>query len=523
MLFVALFYSLERSAAKHRPPKNSRKCLSILTGYPRADRLRYVVRLLNQVDRHHALSAVSQYDIHVYCDGNCDALRTKFQHVVFHRLRLTTSDTANQSSELSNRPLFQRLHRSSDTIELSGVEFQRHRWLYVSQNYRRMLDDIFLSHPISVTPYQSCVILEDDLVLAPDALPYLEAAERVMQRDPTIFTGSLFADNSYPLYARDPRRFRRVSHFAGLGFIMTRRRYVDEVRRTLWAGLQNWDEQVQKFLQRRDLVSIVPEISRALHLRRTTSNSLEQSRPSHPFESQLLSNEILTEYSLDHLERTAYDRLIVASIQRRQYIQYLADALFFDNVDETVVYFDCKDDEDLHRILAARNLWGVGNGGVVRGSYRGSLFFRYYAAQVLIVCKKSDFYSQRQKTRPVFRSHTKNITLDGRRVGRRSAGLVYRLTADFNVVVATRNQSCEHACSDRKCDVAGLWLLNESCDVIGHVIPGCRRCATASAENYADGVLPGADVEGDRCLRAYPHYISCETVSDRYRRFCACR
>jgi len=137
-------------------------------------------------------------------------------------------------------------------------------------------------------------------------------------------------------------------------------------------------DQVQKFVQRRGLVSVVPEIGRAVHLRRT-SNSLEQSqsRPSHPFESQLLNDEILAEYNLDHLQRTAYDQLIVDTIHRSPYIQYLADALFFNSINETVVYFDCKDDKDLHRILAERNLWGFGNGGVVRGSYQGSMFFRY--------------------------------------------------------------------------------------------------------------------------------------------------
>jgi len=504
---------------KHHPQKNIHKCVSILTGYPRADRRRYVVRLLNQVDRHHALRAGGHYDIHVYCDGDCGTLQTEFQHVAFHHL--TTFNTANQSSENSERSLFQRLHNADETIKLSGVEFQRHRWLYVSQNYRHMLHDLFLPNPTRFAPYQSCVILEDDLVLAPDALHYLEAVERVMQRDRTIFTGSLFADNSYPLYARDRRRFRRVSHFAGLGFVMTRQRYVDVVRRSAWAGLQNWDEQVQKFVQSRRLVSIVPEISRALHLRRT-SNSPEQSRPSHPFESQLLCDEILSEYNLDHLQQTSYDRLIAETIQHRQYIRYLADALFFDSVDETMVYFDCKNDKDLHRILAERSLWGFGNGGIVRGSYRGSLFFRYYVAQVLIVCRNSEFYLERSKTRSMFRPDTKNISVDGRRINRRVAGLVHRLITDFRVVVATRNQSCHYAC-DYKCDITGLWLLNESCDVITHMIPGCRRCATASVEDYVDGVLPGMDAEGDRCLRAYPHYISCETTSDHYRRFCVCR
>jgi len=502
---------LDRSVTKdHNNQRTVPKCVSILTGYPRTDRLRYVVRLLNQVD-HLVLSTARQYDIHVYCDGYCGALQTRFQHVAFHVL------ATNQSSTNPDRPLFQRLHGANETVELSGVEFQRHRWLYVSQNYRRMLDDLFVTRW-----YQSCVILEDDLVLAPDALSYLEAAERIMQRDRTIFTGSLFADNSYPPYARDPRRFRRVSHFAGLGFVMTRGRYVDEVRRVVWAGLQNWDEQVQRFVRRRGLVSIVPEVSRALHLRRA-SNSSERSRPRHPFESQMLNSETLVEYNLDDLVEPAYDRLVVDIIQRGLYIRYLADALFFDNVDETVVYLDCKDDRDLHRILAERNLWGVGNGGVVRGSYRGSMFFRYHTAQVLIVCRHSEFYRRRRKATPVFRQYTKNITLDGRRASRLVAGPVHRLTSEFGVAVSTRNRSCDHACKDRKCDVAGLWLLNESCDVITHVIPGCARCAAATAETYADGVFPGMDVDGGRCWRAYPHYISCETASHRYRRLCVCR
>jgi len=80
----------------HNAQRSDRRCLSILTGYPRADRLRYVVRLLDQVDRRHqrggGLSGVSQYDIHVYCDGDCGGtLQTMFQRVAFHQL--TTYET----------------------------------------------------------------------------------------------------------------------------------------------------------------------------------------------------------------------------------------------------------------------------------------------------------------------------------------------------------------------------------------------------------------------------------------------
>ena len=72
----------------------------------------------------------------------------------------------------------------------------------------------------------------------------MEAVEGLMRRDRSVVTGSLFSDNSYPGYARDAGRFRRVSHFAGLGFVLTRQRYVGELRQAVRAGLHNWDEQV---------------------------------------------------------------------------------------------------------------------------------------------------------------------------------------------------------------------------------------------------------------------------------------
>ena len=98
------------------------------------------------------------------------------------------------------------------------------------------------------------------------------------------------------------------------------------------------------------------------------------------------------------------------------------------------------------------------------------------------------------------------------------------LAAPGVVLAPAVNQSCDDACAGRRCDVAALWLLNESCDVIARVVPGCSRCASASADSYADGVLPAVDAEGRAvCWRAYPHYISCETASQRYRRICVCR
>ena len=67
-------------------------------------------------------------------------------------------------------------------VELSGIRFVRDRWMSVSNNYRRMLDDLFVTNRstsgLQFTERKDsyCSILEDDLVLAADALVYLQVS-----------------------------------------------------------------------------------------------------------------------------------------------------------------------------------------------------------------------------------------------------------------------------------------------------------------------------------------------------------
>jgi hypothetical protein len=363
-----------------------------------------------------------------------------------------------------------------------------------------------------------------------------------MASDATVFTGSLFNDNSYPPYAVNHSSFRRVDHFAGLGFVISRRRYVHELRPT-WGGLQNWDETVQRLVARRRLASVVPEVGRALHVRRRDHTDDEGDEPwtvirrvpRHPFESQRLNEEIIeTGYDLAHLSAPAYDRHVTELIERSPYVDHVTDALFFDDPRDTVVYWRCSGDSDLHRILVERDLWGFGNGGVVRGSYRGTLYFRYMTAVVLVVCRNSYFRRLRVAGRRSERVEAA-ANLNATAVHRRHLGNVYRLTVDFRVIVGNVNESCQAACDraadDRAtCDLRGLWLANEHCDVVRYFVPECRTCIRATIDTYADGVLPGIEVAGDggdanggRCATAYAHYISCYTASSKYRRLCVCR
>lgn len=363
----------------------------------------------------------------------------------------------------------------------------------------------------------------------------LQAVERLMAADSTVFTGSLFNDNSYPLYSVDSHSFRRVDHFAGLGFVMSSRRYFNELRPT-WGGLQNWDEAIQRLVARRRLASVVPEVSRALHLRRRDQLDdrplMISLIPRHPFESQRLNDVFLMSgYDLTHLAKANYDKRLVDAINHGVYVDYIADALFFRSVDDVIIYWGCSEDTDLDRLLVERDLWGVGNGGIVRGSYHGTLEFRYLTALVLVVCRHSEFRPFRVASRLSFQIDDISTTAPSK-VERPYLGIVHRVSLDFRIIVGDANETCQSVCvrtgngsMTSSCDIRGLWLANERCEVVKHLIPGCKTCIRGTIDTYVEGVLPAveADGAGEKCASAYPHYISCHTASPRYRRLCTCR
>ena len=73
-------------------------------------------------------------------------------------------------------------------------------------------------------------------------------------------------------------------------------------------------------------------------------------------------------YDLSGLTQSNYDRQISDAIERCAYVDYVEDALFFDDPSDVVVYWNCDADEDLDLLLTKRHLWGFGNGHIVRGS-----------------------------------------------------------------------------------------------------------------------------------------------------------
>jgi hypothetical protein len=83
------------------------------------------------------------------------------------------------------------------------------------------------------------IIVEDDLLFAPDFYEYLIGMAPVTDLDPTTFVISAWNDNGFKGKVQDPHAIRRTEFFPGLGWILPRKLYKQELERK-WPK-EHWD------------------------------------------------------------------------------------------------------------------------------------------------------------------------------------------------------------------------------------------------------------------------------------------
>ena len=66
------------------------------------------------------------------------------------------------------------------------------------------------------------LVIEDDILLSPDALSYFTTFAPLLKSDPSLFCVSGFHDNGFPQHADDLKKFMRTDFFSGLGWLVTR-------------------------------------------------------------------------------------------------------------------------------------------------------------------------------------------------------------------------------------------------------------------------------------------------------------
>eukprot|EP00056_Hartaetosiga_gracilis_P006426 m.96550 g.96550 ORF g.96550 m.96550 type:complete len:481 (-) comp12470_c0_seq1:50-1492(-) len=125
----------------------------------------------------------------------------------------------------------------------------------IARHYGWMLKQVF-----DVKQYEAVIIVEDDLDVAPDFFEYFEAGKKLLQTDDTLWCVSAWNDNGKKGYVEDPKKLYRSDFFGGLGWMLTRKLWVEELS-SKWPS-NFWDDWMREHEQRQGRACIRPEISR---------------------------------------------------------------------------------------------------------------------------------------------------------------------------------------------------------------------------------------------------------------------
>jgi hypothetical protein len=109
-------------------------------------------------------------------------------------------------------------HRSSPGQEVNAR---------LAHNYFNIFGHMF--QKLGPDLFNHIVVLEDDLLPAPDFLQFFESGAQLMAEDDSVFTVSAWNDNGHHGYVSDETQMLRGEHFMALGWLLSRRVYLQVI------------------------------------------------------------------------------------------------------------------------------------------------------------------------------------------------------------------------------------------------------------------------------------------------------
>jgi alpha-1,3-mannosyl-glycoprotein beta-1,2-N-acetylglucosaminyltransferase len=223
------------------------------------------------------------------------------------------------------------------------------------------------------------LILEEDLHVAPDFFSYFVKLAPLLDTDPSLLAISAFNDNGFQGHVHDPQRVLRSDFFPGLGWMMTRKLWIEELKEK-WPG-GYWDDWLREPQQRKGRHILRPEISRTFHFG-TQGGASGNQFGSHLSSVWLNPTPVnWTNVDLSYLRMDRYDRQYWNRIRASHHANTLKEALQHSIVvhqqssggDVRVEY------NSLQEFMRMANELGIMSdekAGVPRTSYKGVVEYR---------------------------------------------------------------------------------------------------------------------------------------------------
>ena len=140
----------------------------------------------------------------------------------------------------------------------------------IAQHYKASLTGSFSLHPTA----KYLIIIEEDLDVSLDFFSYFSQTRRLLEEDESVYCVSAWNDQGYDHSCKDPSLLYRVETMPGLGWMLKRRMYEDELE-PKWPTpdkLWDWDMWMRLPQIRRGRECIIPDVSRTYHFGATGLN-----------------------------------------------------------------------------------------------------------------------------------------------------------------------------------------------------------------------------------------------------------
>jgi alpha-1,3-mannosyl-glycoprotein beta-1,2-N-acetylglucosaminyltransferase len=176
----------------------------------------------------------------------------------------------------------------------------------LAAHYKWALDQVF-----SLPTVKRVIILEEDLLIAPDFFELFTATAPMLDTDPTLLAVSAWNDNGMQGMVRDPAQLYRSDFFPGLGWMMPRRIW-DELG-PKWPRAY-WDDWLREPKQRQGRHIIRPEICRTFHIGQKGVSNAQYST----YLNSIRLNENAVEFAkmdLSYLQLAKWDAIYLGQVR----------------------------------------------------------------------------------------------------------------------------------------------------------------------------------------------------------------
>ncbi|ELU12459.1 hypothetical protein CAPTEDRAFT_154180 [Capitella teleta] len=133
----------------------------------------------------------------------------------------------------------------------------------IAQHYKASLTATFHLFPEA----QYMIILEEDLDVSPDFFSYFSQTLPLLEQDSSLYCVSAWNDQGYEHSCEDPALLYRVETMPGLGWILKRSLYKEELEANWPTPEKQWDWDMWMRLPsiRKNRECLVPDVSRTYH------------------------------------------------------------------------------------------------------------------------------------------------------------------------------------------------------------------------------------------------------------------